>query len=760
MRNAHLFEPSDHILIRLAQFSRSYVHQPYQSIKFFAGDACRYPVVREAALRLGWKLIDDASSEKAKRSCNVLWIDTSNVLNYFNSIQPWQRINHFPGMINIARKTRLAENLEMMKKEFEEEYDFFPTTFIIPRDLSAIKGSFTSSGRSKCTFIVKPDGGCQGKGIFLTKSLEAIEDIKTTHVAQRYIPNPLLIDGKKFDLRIYVLITSCDPLRIYLFRDGLVRLCTEDFVKPSSSNMDDRTMHLTNFSINKKSEQFEGSNDDSGESGSKRSIKWFLSWLSDTRNPQSADALWRNIGEICVKTILSIAPTLLREYKSTFGLNTCAGSESSNDGDRDNDIVCDSNNDDPMSAACQSKKESRNDLVAGSRCFAILGVDVMVDSDINPHLIEVNHLPSFATGSPLDEAIKSKVCYQALSALKCKSSDQHNHELTERKRRVQRLRGLRSNAPVHPPDQYDCNEKNESIVRAESQRNIEELVTDIYAKHAPDKVDKVDALLKKYRGYEDWLIRRLEEKYQSSESSTDSVEASQEDACDGDSISSSESHDTSSNNDLEDMELLEEHKVLVEQGDYDRIYPPVDKRENKFDVYQQMLKHASDHDAKEQKRLTCPLWLQRRHSREDNTDAMPSSRNDKDYATPSRGDWMFHGNVHIQKRDIPIKVIQPPSQKQIEAAERLSKGYSVEDRNHAGSSIHEGHVNNSFINRLTKAEKVGRKCRKRNEGKYMPKARLQMTPINLELNRDESSNDAFGYKLERYYVDFAGRKIG
>lgn len=45
------------------------------------------------------------------------------------------------------------------------------------------------------------------------------------------------MDGYKFDLRIYVLITSCDPLRVFLFNDGLVRLSTEKYLPPAESNL-------------------------------------------------------------------------------------------------------------------------------------------------------------------------------------------------------------------------------------------------------------------------------------------------------------------------------------------------------------------------------------------------------------------------------------------------------------------------------------------------------------------------------------------
>jgi tubulin polyglutamylase TTLL6/13 len=66
------------------------------------------------------------------------------------------------------------------------------------------------------TYIVKPEALSQGRGIFLTRS---IEDVLNGHkyVVQRYLKNPLLLDGLKFDLRIYVLLAGSDPLRLYIY---------------------------------------------------------------------------------------------------------------------------------------------------------------------------------------------------------------------------------------------------------------------------------------------------------------------------------------------------------------------------------------------------------------------------------------------------------------------------------------------------------------------------------------------------------------
>jgi glutathione synthase/RimK-type ligase-like ATP-grasp enzyme len=83
-------------------------------------------------------------------------------------------------------------------------------------------------------FIGKPSCGKGGEGIML---LQKFKDIPKDNLkgelkellVQRYIKTPLLLDGKKFDLRLYVLICGFDPIRAYLADEGLARLCTEDY---------------------------------------------------------------------------------------------------------------------------------------------------------------------------------------------------------------------------------------------------------------------------------------------------------------------------------------------------------------------------------------------------------------------------------------------------------------------------------------------------------------------------------------------------
>ena len=84
-------------------------------------------------------------------------------------------------------------------------------------------------------WIMKPANAAQGRGIFIINKLSQIKrwsngrwanmPLKEAYVISRYIEDPMLIGGKKFDLRLYVLVTSYRPLRV---RRGAARMARSD----------------------------------------------------------------------------------------------------------------------------------------------------------------------------------------------------------------------------------------------------------------------------------------------------------------------------------------------------------------------------------------------------------------------------------------------------------------------------------------------------------------------------------------------------
>lgn len=92
-----------------------------------------------------------------------------------------------------------------------------------------------------------------------------------SYVVSHYIDRPLLINNLKFDLRIYVAISSVHPLRLYVYEDGLARFATEPYrIDQVKGN---RFVHLTNYAVNKENPNFKPNSDPSVDHiGSKWSL--------------------------------------------------------------------------------------------------------------------------------------------------------------------------------------------------------------------------------------------------------------------------------------------------------------------------------------------------------------------------------------------------------------------------------------------------------------------------------------------------------
>lgn len=140
--------------------------------------------------------------------------------------------NRYPGSEYLARKKVFCSINNRTRRTFPKQFNFSPISFLIPEESQQLEAYMAS--HPTFMFIAKPNGGKGGEGIVLVSKFKDIpkDNVKGEYkelLVQRYIKTPLLIDNKKFDLRLYVLITGFDPIRAYLADEGLARLCTEDY---------------------------------------------------------------------------------------------------------------------------------------------------------------------------------------------------------------------------------------------------------------------------------------------------------------------------------------------------------------------------------------------------------------------------------------------------------------------------------------------------------------------------------------------------
>lgn len=303
------------------------------------------------------------------------WADVNWIREHYDHfrLDDSQRINHFRNHYELTRKDVMVKNFKRMRKQLEKddpeeaaEYDFFPVTFSLPQDYGLFEQEFRR--RPNSIWIMKPPAKAQGKGIFLFSKLSQIADWRKEfkqrgaynspslgpygsleavepYLAQRYIANPHLVGEKKYDLRIFVLVTSYNPLVVWLHRTGFARFCHHRF---SLDDIDNTFIHVTNTAVQKTNPKYTPS------SGCKFGIRNVRMTVTATHGVEKANKLFGDIEQLILRTLFAVQKVMIQD----------------------------------------------------KRCSELYGYDVMIDSELHPWLIETNASPSLSAETPADYHLK------------------------------------------------------------------------------------------------------------------------------------------------------------------------------------------------------------------------------------------------------------------------------------------------------------------------------------------------------------------
>ncbi|XP_041377177.1 probable tubulin polyglutamylase TTLL9 [Gigantopelta aegis] len=295
--------------------------------------------------------------------CDVWWMKETFDRAYFDD---HVRINHFRNHYELTRKNLIVKNLKRLRRQIERESgkveaqkcDFFPSTYELPSEYHIFVDEFRRSPGS--IWIMKPIAKSQGKGIFLFKRLKDITDWKKgteyqrlaerdggpeTYVVQRYIEKPYLIGGRKFDIRIYILVTSYNPLKVWLYRSGFARFSNTRF---SLESIDDNYIHLTNVAIQKTAPDYDP------EKGCKWSTQQLRRYLIAKHGQEAAERLFQQINNVLIFSLQSTQRIMIND----------------------------------------------------KHCFELYGYDILIDSKLKPWLLEINASPSLTASSKEDYDLK------------------------------------------------------------------------------------------------------------------------------------------------------------------------------------------------------------------------------------------------------------------------------------------------------------------------------------------------------------------
>jgi hypothetical protein len=301
---------------------------------------------------------------KSKAKANVIWklYKYEEMLKLVPKLKKHQKYNHFPKTYQLGRKDNLWRNYVKFNKNYPNEYNFLPMTYLIPGSINEFKTAYKNSNM----WIVKPKNSARGSGVRILKNLS---DLPKECIVSKYLDNPHLINNKKYDLRIYVLVTSYLPLKIYLYREGLVRFASEEYNKQDKDNI---YIHLTNYAVNKKNINYMKNNNDD-LFGSKWSLSAYRKYFQMNGLEKEYDEIFERTRDIIVKTIITVAEENIAVIKSISKFP--------------------------------------------SNLYEVYGFDIFIDNKYRPWLLEVNVSPSLNCDSELDLRIKTQLLTDVMNTI-------------------------------------------------------------------------------------------------------------------------------------------------------------------------------------------------------------------------------------------------------------------------------------------------------------------------------------------------------
>ena len=270
----------------------------------------------------------------------------------------------------IDLETELHNLREVQSQRAKQARSKLSLLFQSTTEIKEIPAAFN---RGKNLWIIKPNDCNRGIGIeLITKAAEFPKIVQSIDqkvkqmknlaspprklLMQKYIENPLLIEGRKFDIRVWVLLDSF--LNVYVFPEGYLRMSGEIFSLADTS----KTIHLTNNAVQKNSESY-----GKFEKGNQLSFKQFQEYLD--KEMLSDKIKWSK----------NLYPAIIKLIKLSF----------------------------------ESVKQMINSNKR-ENCFELFGFDFMIDDCGGVWLLEVNTNPCLALSSPLLEVLIPRMLDDAL----------------------------------------------------------------------------------------------------------------------------------------------------------------------------------------------------------------------------------------------------------------------------------------------------------------------------------------------------------